>query len=118
MKTTQKNSTYGVYDFALLGLEHAAQMTQVVELICLPSRNVPHIGSKLTVSGWGSMIFNTAIQPNKLQYVTLTGNSPKECVKEMKKSDIFISPNIILCAGKGELKGTYIGDSGGSILLI
>jgi len=42
------------YDFALLELDLAAQKTQVVQWICLPSRHVPQFGSKLIASGWGS----------------------------------------------------------------
>lgn len=113
MEKTAYGDRYGVFDFALLGLDPAAQTSDVVKMICLPSRNVPHIGSQLIATGWGQMTTNNVDRPVRLQYVELTGNSVKDCAKELATGNIFVDPNSILCAGYGEKRGTYDGDSGG-----
>ena len=112
-----QGGSYDVYDFALLRLDLPFRLGPVVRLVCLPFQNLPHIGSKLTVSGWGLVSTKAKQRPAKLRFVELTGNSAKDCAKKLAAKQALVDPEVILCAGWGEKKGTYDGDSGGEILL-
>ena len=103
MMKSPYNKMYRLYDFALLKLDSPVKISPTVKLICLPYRNVPHIGSKLIVSGWGKTTPDDKDTTPKLRYVELTGNSVKDCAKMYAaKEKVFVDPNTILCARLGE----------------
>ena len=82
----------------------------------MPFDQRDYAGIKLTASGWGYTNEAVKVQPAKLKVVVLTGSDSVACQKRIALGGkVAINPQIHLCAGFGEGKGTYNGDSGGEM---
>lgn len=107
---------YSINDIALLSLKTPVPLSKQIQRICLPFDQRDYAGIKLTASGWGYTNEAVKVQPAKLKVVVLTGSDSVACQKRIALGGkVAINPQIHLCAGFGEGKGTYNGDSGGEM---
>ena len=109
----QPNGSYADYDFGLVQLNSPAILRYTTKLICLPFGNQQFVGKKLTVSGWGTTDPVKLTAPSVLMSADVTGFLSEKCAKIVPPV-YAIKPNIHLCAGIGEGRGTLGGDSGGN----
>lgn len=99
-------------DIALLTFERDAQLSDYIQIICLPSRSAIHDYKEGTVVGWGL---------SELSQFTKSEDTPRKIKLKQPPTNEFcflhesklssISSNRTFCAG-GENAGPCLGDSG------
>ncbi|XP_032225526.1 chymotrypsinogen B isoform X2 [Nematostella vectensis] len=103
-------------DIALLQLERPAQLNDRVNVACLPSPgDVPPVGSKCWLTGWGRQVDSSGPLPDILQQARIPIASHEDC-KRKYGSGIYSYTH--LCAGeaKPNAAGACQGDSGGPLV--
>lgn len=106
------DQTYAKNDIGLVYLFNPIPLTEDIKLICLPFDDRDYYGVPLTASGWGFTDDNSQDFSIKLQSVVLQESPIADCQRRNQPL-VQIDPQMHICAGYGQRKGTYFGDSGG-----
>ncbi|XP_012785796.2 kallikrein-1 [Ochotona princeps] len=100
------------HDIMLLRLAEPVTLSDAVQLLKLPTHEVP-IGTTCLTSGWGSITPGTLLFPDELQCLNVDIQSNAVC----KQNHIYKVTPFMLCAGLPEGgKDTCRGDSGGPLV--
>ncbi|XP_076341795.1 chymotrypsinogen B-like [Tachypleus tridentatus] len=97
-------------DIALWKLKHPVELSEYVDLICLPPPDVNFSGMQGTIVGWGWTNSNGGEYSHVLKEAKVPIWSPSECQNKWKND---VHPTNV-CAG-GEDKDVCWGDSGGPL---
>ncbi|KAK1130370.1 hypothetical protein K0M31_018502 [Melipona bicolor] len=107
-------------DFAILILSEPVNLTDNVDLVCLPERNDIFDNSRCFASGWGKDIFGKEghyqVILKKVELPIMPRNTCQEQLRKTRLGKYFVLHESFICAGGEAGKDTCKGDGGSPLV--